>query len=176
MVRDWADLLVHVYTRSWKVFISLCLTIALISTLMGLIILCLRGTKGNFWWSSVKGGEPTRSSILQLNLCGSFRCSWITWVAQEQRSLGCLLWKGQAMYNVLVGTCSYSNSWLLKFPMKKAIIVDFHVDLKKKKSILQHFASYWKDSRKKQRKIVKYIYVCAKFVQKLPWCVKKKKI
>lgn len=39
MVRDWADLLVDVYTQSWKVFISLCLTVALISTLMGLIIL-----------------------------------------------------------------------------------------------------------------------------------------
>ena len=37
----------------------MCLTIALISTLMGLVILCVSGTKRNFWWSSVKDGEPT---------------------------------------------------------------------------------------------------------------------
>lgn len=59
MVREWADLLVHVCRQIWKVFISLCLAIALTSTLVGLIIFCLSGTMGDFWWSLIKDGEQT---------------------------------------------------------------------------------------------------------------------
>lgn len=158
MVRDWADLLVHVCRQIWKVFISLCLAIALTSTLVGLIIFCLSGTMGDFWWSLIKDGEQTSvHAVAELmwfiqvflgHLCSSgAEKSWMP-ILERSGHLNYARWHLQLFW-FLIDEVSFK---------KKSSHCGFSCWLKTQ-DILWYVVSQWKESRKKQRKIVKYLFM-----------------